>query len=282
MIRKRPYELIRLIAHEDLHNQIENTNVFERKDLINQLLDTYNQFVKAVEERANDGDRDAIAIKNWIEKNNFKPDSKFVKNDVDNRIFAEEWLVESMTNGPITKMLNEITYEGEVRTSEKKSIFQKILELVLNLFGIKFDNINKNSILAKQISLFNDDILHEPANIQRNENNNITISSPVEEEQVMVSEQSVVEEPSEPQGETYDFIEDESDELLSSTIFDYDIDDSNYVERSIDDFEDNSNNNPNGYVKTNDMEKFIRQYPPHIQPKIRILVNTGAIKFICR
>lgn len=282
LIRKRPYELIRLIAHEDLHNQIENASVFERKDLINQLLDTYNQFVKAVEERANNGDRDAIAIKNWIEKYNFKPDNKFVKNDVDNRTFAEEWLVESMTNGPITKMLNEITYEGEVRTTEKKSIFQKILELVLNLFGIKFDNINKNSILAKQISLFSDDVLYEPANIQRNENNDITISSPVEEEQVMVQEQPVVEEQSEPQGETYDFIEDESDELLSSTIFDYNIDDSNYIEKSIDDFEDNSNNNPNGYVKTNDMEKFIRQYPPHIQPKIRILVNTGAIKFICR
>lgn len=279
LIRNKPTELIRLLAHENFHNAITLAKPFERKALINDLLDTYEQFVKAVNERALNGDNEAIVIKNWIEKNNFKPNGQFIKDDIDNREFAEEWLVESITNETITKFLNNVQYEGEINRVEKKSILQRIIDILLDLFGISLDNINESSILAKQITLLNDTTLENPTVIETNEQGETSISTPVEGESIeepVTPEEEVIEEEE----------EDEDDEfagMMSATIPIVELNTTqDYTEESINDFADNIQYNPLGYNSVTDMEKFIESYPPEFRDKIRTLLDTDGIKFICR
>lgn len=279
LIRNKPTELIRLLAHENFHNAIELAKPFERKALINDLLDTYEQFVKAVNERALNGDNEAIVIKNWIEKNNFKPDGQFIKDDTDNREFAEEWLVESITNETITKFLNNVQYEGEIKRVEEKSILQRIIDILLDLFGIHLDNINESSILAKQITLLNDTTLETPSDVTINEQGEISVNSPVEEEPIqepVTPEEEVIEEED----------VDEDDEfagMVSATLPFIELDETqDYTEESLDSFADNVQYNPLGYNSVTDMEKFIESYPPEFRDKIRTLLDTDGIKFICR
>ena len=279
LIRNKPTELIRLLAHENFHNAIELAKPFERKALIDDLLDTYEQFVKAVNERALNGDNEAIVIKNWIEKNNFKPNGQFIKDDTDNREFAEEWLVESITNETITKFLNNVQYEGEIKRVEEKSILQRIIDILLDLFGIHLDNINESSILAKQITLLNDTTLETPSDVTINEQGEISVNSPVEEEPIqepVTPEEEVIEEED----------EDEDDEfagMMSATLPFIELDETqDYTEESLDSFADNVQYNPLGYNSVTDMEKFIETYPPEFRDKIRTLLDTDGIKFICR
>lgn len=287
MLRNHPQEFTRLMVHEELHIKLEQANAFERQELIKDLLDTYEQFVKAVEEKATQGNQQAITLKKWIEKNNFKPNKQFIKNDVGDRQFAEEWLVESITNQPITNLLNEIMYEGNIETKEKKSILQHIIELILNLLGFDFDNINKSSILAKQISLLNDKTLQDVTPITTDENGDTNISSPVEgnaqPEQTTPTSETTPENNQVEEEELVDYVSDEFDDFLSATIPVVDLEtESNHLENALNNFADNNDANPNGYIMIADMEDFVKSYPVNIQPKIRKLMNTGMIKFICR
>ena len=287
LLRRNPQELLRLITHEQLHLRIGETNIFERKAIINDLLDTYNQFIKAVEEKAANGDREALILKNWIKENNFKPNKEFIKDDKDDREFVEEWLVESITNQPITQFLNKIQYEGVIETTEKKSILQRIIDIILDLFGLTFDNVNKSSILAKQLSLLNENVINTPTNITTSENGESIVNSPVEEEPLIEnnSEQTddTIETEPEEGEELFDYESDEEDDFLSATIPFIELDSNqSYIENALNDFADNPNNNPNGYIMVNDMEQFIESYPVEYRSKIRTLLDTGAINFICR
>ena len=195
--------------------------------------------------------------------------------------------MESITNQPITQFLNKIQYEGTIETKEKKSILQKIVDIILNLFGLTFDNVNKSSILAKQLSLLNDDVIYTPTNITTNEDGETNVNSPVEEEplQETNSEQSDETPETEPDGdgELFDYVEDEEDDFLSATVPFVELDNTqDYIENALNDFADNPNNNPHGFIMVNDMEKFIESYPVEYRAKIRSLLDTGAINFICR
>ena len=43
-----------------------------------------------------------------------------------------------------------------------------------------------------------------------------------------------------------------------------------------------TNNNPQGYIMVEDMEKFIQSFPLNIRPKIRQMIDENSLKFICR
>ena len=282
LVQTEPHEFIRLILHEQFHIALDTFNVFERKQIIKDLLDTYNQFVDAVEKLANNGQQDAIIIKHWIERNNFKPDNQFIADDVDNLKFVEEWLVESITNQPITKFLNTIEYQGTINRQEKKSILQKIIDVILKLLGIDFDNVNKSSILAKQLSLLNDEQLIDVKPNDEVTHDKPNNSAPVEGTQPNESE--AVEEETEEDEEEWEEIEedDEAEYLSATTSFAEISNENNYIERSLNTFADNTRVNPKGYKIVKDMEEFINSYPPQYRSKIRTLVATGSIEFICR
>lgn len=293
-IRKNPNNLIRLLAHENLHRHVEKLKAVENEYIINDLLDTYNQFIKAIEKDALAGKKEAILLKRWIEQNNFKPNNQFIKDDVNNVIFAQEWLVESLTRPEIAEYLNNTLYEGDIDVDTKMNLFQKILQAFLELIGINLHNFDQNSILAKQITIFNTPTENKITPIKVNEDNEATISPPVEE--TPQQSEIVQQEDNEANGdvipeteEIFDEavlteeelaeLEDDSD-FYSSTL---DIDNNiTLLEHNLNQFADNPNVNPNGYTMVSNMQKFIDQYPPKYRSILQQELDNGTLNFICQ
>ena len=126
--------------NRDKYNKLENPN-----EIINKGDDgsiTYKR---------------AINIKNWLDNNKFNPNDYFTSStskkqnaawaklseDERRRIFAEEWLTESLSQAELIKFLNEVEYKGEEInvagiSNEKKSIWQKIIEILLKFLPFLF------------------------------------------------------------------------------------------------------------------------------------------------
>lgn len=160
----RPLNLMRLIIHESLHKRFANEGLFEGKEhLVDELMDTYNVFIEAL---SKDDSDEANEIKAWLDKYSFTPDKYFTKlseeeaerwinrtEEERRRQFAEEWLAESLSQPKIISYLNKTSYNGAIvsKTDDsKKSIWQKIIDILVRLFDKTVGNVKDNTILAKQ------------------------------------------------------------------------------------------------------------------------------------
>ncbi|WP_291625621.1 hypothetical protein [Clostridium sp.] len=300
-IRKEPSTLLRLLAHENIHRAVNELSAFENDYIVSELMDTYNQFVTKLTEDVNKGNKDAILIQQWINDNNFKPDNQLIKDDVDNRYFAEEWLVESTTNGALVRYLNSIEYKGIIPEVEKPTLFQKILKVLSEIFGNIFGNINKNSILVKNITIFNEAKSSNKSTPIKIDDNGNASGSPVEEtpqpaQDVDISEtseqtpaeQTLNEQPEESEKSFEVELTDIDD--LTGEIDDFDELD-NYsavpaiktdIESKLNAYADNQEVNPNGYYTIRNMDDFVRMFPNKIKPKIASELDSNQIKFLCR
>lgn len=173
-VNRSPFSLKRLLIHENLHDKFNKQNLFERQGLVEELLDTYNATIEAVNniiETANEESaeyKNAVNIRDWIKKNKFNPIDYFTQfttgknaqyasmsEEERERIFAEEWLVETLTQPLLMNFLNNTEYRDkeiivEGIDNENKSIWQKIIDLLLKLFGKGNTNIKNNTIFAQQ------------------------------------------------------------------------------------------------------------------------------------
>lgn len=163
-----PNNLVRLLIHESIHAKVAKEDLFNNKEyLVDELIDTYGAFVNAV---MKDNSENANNIKAWLEKHNFTPNgyvNSLNKEDRQRwnnyseyekrRRFAEEWLAESLSQPTIIKYLNDTKYSDNIRTvdiaDENKTIWQKIIDILVKLFNINNGNIKDNSILAQQYSI---------------------------------------------------------------------------------------------------------------------------------
>lgn len=169
-----PFSLKRLLIHENLHDKINKQNPFAREGLVEDLFDTYNATVEAVENIIKTASEDsaeyqnAVRVRQWIEENKFNPTDYFTQFNAEKnaqyaamteeeraRIFAEEWLVETLTQPLLMNFLNSTDYRGQEVSVEgieeaNKSIWQKIIDLLLKLFGKGRTNIKNNTIFAQQ------------------------------------------------------------------------------------------------------------------------------------
>ena len=175
--------LIRNLLHENIHrklNELKNVQIgkLSRYDIINNELESiYEAFKSYVEQ---DTSELGIKLKEQILdvlENNYKNDK---------RTKLEEFLAESLTQKVLMDYLNNIDYKRQDNTieyeTEKKSIFQKIIDIILKIFGI--ENITSNSILAEEYRILGD-ILEKQNNNEINSVNNnsvVNTKSPVEEE----------------------------------------------------------------------------------------------------
>ena len=115
------------------------------------MFETYNKFIETVNNDVNYGDRNseryrlAVNIKKWIEDNGFtfkdyferikaKQKDNYIElsEDEQRRVFAEEWLVESLSQSNIIKYLNQVEYTGEgvavvTEDNERKVFFKRLL-----------------------------------------------------------------------------------------------------------------------------------------------------------
>ena len=167
---KSIHTLRRLLLHENLHKRFDELSLFKQKALVNDLLDIYDYTIESVnkiletEDKSSELYRRAASFKIWIDKNKFNIDEYFGKDpdkyteDQKRRIFAEEWLVETLSQDLHVNLLNSIKYKDEQLLvegieEEDKSIWQKIIDLLLKLFGVNTKNIKNNTIFAKEYLL---------------------------------------------------------------------------------------------------------------------------------
>lgn len=173
-VNSSPFSLKRLLIHENLHDKFNKQNLFARQGLVEDLFDTYNATLEAIENIIQTTSEDsaeyknAVQVRQWLENNKFNPTDYFTQFNAEknaqyaamseeerSRIFAEEWLVETLTQPLLMNFLNSTEYRGqevavEGITNENKTIWQKIIDLLLKLFGKGRTNIKNNTIFAQQ------------------------------------------------------------------------------------------------------------------------------------
>lgn len=173
-VNSSPFSLKRLLIHENLHDKFNKQNLFARQGLVEDLFDTYNATLEAIEniiQTANEDSaeyKNAVQVRQWLENNKFNPTDYFnqfnaeknaqyaaMSEEERSRIFAEEWLVETLTQPLLMNFLNSVEYRGqevavEGIANENKSIWQKIIDLLLKLFGKGRTSIKNNTIFAQQ------------------------------------------------------------------------------------------------------------------------------------
>lgn len=141
---------IRIILHENIHRLFNSSkyNDSERQRIITELEDVYN-FVrqKLIEEHDNGKINDA-----FFNSVNKVLDTTQSYDNQQTRM--EEFVVECLTQPLFTEWLNNTQYDNESSVQgikqSKRSILQKLMDLLLNLFGIKDRKINDSSILARE------------------------------------------------------------------------------------------------------------------------------------
>ena len=173
-VNSSPFSLKRLLIHENLHDKFNKQNLFARQGLVEDLFDTYNATIEAIENIIKTASEDsaeyknAVQVRHWLENNKFNPTDYFTQFNAEknaqyatmseeerSRIFAEEWLVETLTQPLLMNFLNSTEYRGQEVSVEgieeaNKSIWQKIIDLLLKLFGKGRTNIKNNTIFAQQ------------------------------------------------------------------------------------------------------------------------------------
>ena len=170
----------RILIHENIHRMVVDNKIRYDNELINDLLDTFKATIEAL---AKDNSKFGKSIKQGMddifhivydangnldidktidkfikdihgENNNFSKNEAVIN-------FVEEWLVESITQSHLISYLADTKFvlngkEIEVKDDKKdKSIFQKIVDVLLKLFGIDLQDREKNSIFAQQYKLLN-------------------------------------------------------------------------------------------------------------------------------
>lgn len=150
---------VRLILHENLHRHFNSSKITpaERQRILTELQEVYRFTKQKFEEDYHAGKLNE----------NFYKQTKSVFKSIDSNtstdIQMEEFLVECITQAPLTRWLNETEYTlGNADIlgipAKKKSILQKIVDIILNLLGVNDGNIKNNSILAREYVIMSRDI----------------------------------------------------------------------------------------------------------------------------
>lgn len=170
----------RILIHENIHRMIVDNKIRYDDKLINDLLDTFkatiealvkddSKFGKSIKRGVDDvfhivydanGNLDINKTIDKFIKDIHGENNNFSKNEAVIN-FVEEWLVESITQSNLISYLADTKFvlngkEIEVKDTKKsQSIFQKIVDVLLKLFGIDLQDREKNSIFAQQYKLLN-------------------------------------------------------------------------------------------------------------------------------
>ena len=315
-VNSSPFSLKRLLIHENLHDKFNKQNLFARQGLVEDLFDTYNATIEAIENIIQTASEDnaeyknAIQVRKWLENNKFNPTDYFTQFNAEKnaqyaamseeertRIFAEEWLVETITQPLLMNFLNNTEYHGqevsvEGIANESKTILQKIIDLLLKLFGKNRTNIKNNTIFAQQYLIL--------GNIDN------TINNTKEE----INEQTITDkdagEDTTKNTEDYkEVVEDDYDEKLGIIDEDTeDVEDSSYKADSInlyDEIEldaittsaedyiiDHVANDGGataetfGVARITNMADYLNMFAEQDKPLIAKMLDNGELKYACR
>lgn len=300
----------RLLIHERLHSLFAEKSVFARTNIANELIDTWNAAVEAAKKvkKGNTNYSAAQAILQWNETdfnptNYAKSIGRELTEEEANLLFAEEWLVESLTQPGIAEFLNDVKY-GDAKLSEQdnNTIWGKIVKVLLKLLGIRINNVKDFSILAEHLQ-----ILNKTPNSEVNTETQIEESVQTQEEikeekfeetKLEEIEDTKVETPTEENPITED-INKEAELTEEDTEDDIDIDDdiafddiellstrqfvgnSNYMSTP-DTYTNNPLYNPSGLIVFINETSFINSFPIQDQENVKKLIEEDALHFECR
>ena len=153
-MNSNPRNAIRLLLHENIHKHFHNGRSYSKKQrerIIDELKEVYEYTLKQL---ANDKANGVISEQLYngiIEVFNIATKNK------DNAVAMEEFLTECLTQPVLIEYLNNTKYKEAVNIDgipqQSKSILQKIMDILLDLFGINADRIKNNSILAREYAI---------------------------------------------------------------------------------------------------------------------------------
>ena len=150
-MNNNPTNALRLILHENLHRLFHNKrnyNDAQRERILEELKEVYYYTIEQLKKDKADGKISESLYNNIIDV--------FSKATISNdeQVQMEEFLMECLTQPAIANYLNNTEYHSEVNIDgipqRKKSIFQKIMDILLDLLGINTNRIKNNSILARE------------------------------------------------------------------------------------------------------------------------------------
>ena len=280
----------RVLIHENLHKQINASRNKEKAK--RQLKTIYDDFVQAID--ADILDLSAGKFKevnarhgNIFENENhakdfinhiaeYKFDKLLDKNKEDTAI--EEFIVESLTSEGLIQYLNSVHVEGEHLNKGTKSIWQRIMEFINNIFG--FD-IADESLRAKEFNTlakaFSNEkktkIQEETLNFKEDETQQTKIDNVVpqqESETESVSKEELQSEEDEDKSEDNDLVDDNTDLSVNEEDIDEDddIDYSSVPDKSL-----------NSYSTVFDS---ITSIPLSEQAKFASLIEQGEVSVTCQ
>lgn len=325
--QNNPKEILRILIHERLHQQFVNTGLDKREGVVTDLLDVYNVFINSINNDLATADKTseryklAERINNWLTINHFtveeygrliskdkdpkEAEKKFNKNwasksqEYKERVFAEEWLTESLTQKDIINYLNMTEYNGKEIIVEdiefkKKSLWQKIIDALLKLFGINSKKIKNNSILAQEYRILGE-LTSEDTTPISSQIQEVT----TEEQDTKTEEVAGIESEDDDFGEVpTDFNENELNPMgnittenkptIDSTEAEYDDvsfsatkDSYTEDETIIETYKEDTSVNPNGVRLIEDMNEFVNTFSPIDKPLIAKMIQNNEIKFSC-
>ena len=161
-------EAVKKLIHEQLHLIIHDGNT----NYIEQIREIFDEFAAK-----NTNEALSKYLYKWDE-GRYYTDGKL------NEEGLEEFLVESLTSNELAEGLNSINSDG--KTSKPKSLFQKIMKVILDMLGI---DIREGSLYAKEFKLLRD-VLSTPSQTEItfgediNQVNKTDIKTDNEQEQV--------------------------------------------------------------------------------------------------
>lgn len=150
-MNSNPTNAVRLILHENLHRLFHNKRNYtdaQRQRIVSELREVYD-YTRAQLEKDRASGKINETIYNAISR---VFDKATVSDNEQTRM--EEFLMECLTQPVIVNYLNNTDYHSEAIIDgipqKSKSIFQKIMDVLLDLLGVNTNRIKSNSILARE------------------------------------------------------------------------------------------------------------------------------------
>lgn len=167
MMGGNPRETVRLLLHENLHRVFDKKGTYskeEKERILTELQEVYTYVIDSLNQDFRSGNINEKFYHSAIRALTKATSS----NDAQRNM--EEFLVECLTQSALTEYLNNTEYKKTVNINgiiqRKKSIFQKIIDIILKLFGINSGNIKNNSILAKEYLILSKGLKTTEANVE--------------------------------------------------------------------------------------------------------------------
>ena len=150
-MNNNPTNAIRLLLHENLHRLFHNKRNYtnaQRERIVKELREVYDYTREQL-----DKDRASGKISETLYNSIISVFDKATVSD-NEMTRMEEFLMECLTQPVIVDYLNNTAYHSEAKiegiSQKPKSIFQKIMDILLDLLGINTNRIKNNSILARE------------------------------------------------------------------------------------------------------------------------------------